>query len=105
MTASTITLLVVFLGVVLLCVKPLGLYMTHVMDGTPIWPLRIGAPIERLAYRAAGVDAAAEMNWKRYTLGLLIFNTLGVLAVYALQRLQLWLPLRSEERRVGKECW
>ena len=40
MTASTITLLVVYLGVVLLCVKPLGLYMAHVMEGAPIWPLR-----------------------------------------------------------------
>jgi potassium-transporting ATPase potassium-binding subunit len=96
MTASTMTLLVVYLGVVLLCVKPLGLYMAHVMDGAPIWPLRIGAPVERLAYRAAGVDAAVEMDWKRYTLGLLLFNTLGALVLYALQRLQLWLPLNPQ---------
>jgi K+-transporting ATPase ATPase A chain len=96
MTASTITLLVVFLGVVLLCVKPLGLYMAHVMDGTPIWPLRAGASVERLLYRAAGVDAAVEMDWKRYTLGLLLFNTLGALVLYGLQRLQLWLPFNPQ---------
>ena len=96
MTAPTITLLVVFFGVVLLCVKPLGLYMAHVMDGTPIWPLRAGAPIERLAYRAAGVDPAVEMDWKRYALGLLLFNTLGALLLYGLQRLQLWLPLNPQ---------
>ena len=96
MTASTITLLVVFLGVVLLCVKPLGLYMTHVMDGAPIWPLRLGGPIERLAYRAAGVDPAVEMDWKRYALGLLVFNTLGTLLLYGLQRLQVWLPLNPQ---------
>jgi potassium-transporting ATPase potassium-binding subunit len=96
MTAATIALVVVFLGVVVLCVKPLGLYMAHVMAGTPIWPLRIGAPIERLAYRAAGVNAAEEMSWKRYAIALVLFNTVGVLVVYALQRLQVWLPLNPQ---------
>jgi K+-transporting ATPase ATPase A chain len=96
MIASTVALLVVFLGVVLLCVKPLGLYMVHVMDGTPIWPLRFGAPAERLAYRAAGVDPAVEMDWKHYAIGLLLFNTVGALGLYGLQRLQLWLPLNPQ---------
>jgi K+-transporting ATPase ATPase A chain len=96
MTASTITLLLVYLGMVLLCVKPMGLYLAHVMDGAPIWPLRLGAPLERLAYRAAGVDPAAEMDWKRYALALLLFNTVGALMVYGLQRLQLWLPLNPQ---------
>jgi K+-transporting ATPase ATPase A chain len=96
MTASTITLLVFLLGSVLVCVKPLGLYMARVMDGAPIWALRVGAPIERLAYRAAGVDPTVEMDWKRYALGLLLFNTVGALMVYGLQRLQLWLPLNPQ---------
>ena len=97
MTAATITLVVVFLGVVLLCVKPLGLYMAQVMEGAPVWPLRVGAPLERLAYRAAGVDPSAEMGWKHYALGLLLFNTVGALVVYGLQRLQVWLPLNPQE--------
>ena len=96
MTPATVALLVVFLGVIVLCVKPVGLYIANVMDGKPIWALRAGAPLERLAYRAAGVDAAAEMDWKRYALALLLFNTLGALVVYALQRLQLWLPLNPQ---------
>ena len=96
MTASTIALVVVFLGVVILCAKPLGLYMSHVMAGTPIWPLRAGAPLERLMYRAAGVDPAVEMDWKRYALGLLLFNAVGALVLYGLQRLQLWLPLNPQ---------
>ena len=96
MTAATIALVVVFLGAVLICVKPLGLYMSHVMAGTSIWPLRVGAPVERLAYRVAGVNPAAEMDWKRYSIALLIFNVLGALAVYALQRLQAWLPLNPQ---------
>jgi K+-transporting ATPase ATPase A chain len=96
MTASTMGLLVVLLGLVLVCVRPLGLYMVRVMDGTPIWPLRLGAPIERLVYRAAGVEPAVEMDWKRYALGLLVFNTVGALMVYGLQRLQFWLPLNPQ---------
>jgi K+-transporting ATPase ATPase A chain len=96
MTASTATSLVVFLGLVLLCVKPLGLYMAGVMNGDSMWPLRAGAPIEGFAYRIGGVDPAAEMDWKRYSFALLVFNTIGVLVVYALQRLQLWLPLNPQ---------
>jgi K+-transporting ATPase ATPase A chain len=96
MTASTMGLLVVLLGLVLVCVRPLGLYMVRVMDGTPIWPLRLGAPIERLVYRAAGVEPAVEMDWKHYALGLLVFNTVGALMVYGLQRLQFWLPLNPQ---------
>ncbi len=96
MTPATIALVIVFLGVVLLCVKPMGLYMAQVMDGTPIWPLRVGGPLERLAYRTAGVDPTIEMDWKRYAVSLVLFNTVGALVVYALQRLQVWLPLNPQ---------
>ncbi len=97
MTAATLTFLIVYVGVVLMCVKPLGLYLSHVMAGNRIWPLRAGASLERLAYRTAGVDPAAEMNWKQYAIGLLLFNILGALVVYGLQRLQLWLPLNPQK--------
>ena len=96
MTAATLTLIVVLLGVLLLCIKPFGIYIANVMEGKPIWALRIGAPVERFFYRASGVDAAAEMGWKRYALALLLFNALGGLLVYLLQRLQVWLPLNPQ---------
>jgi K+-transporting ATPase ATPase A chain len=96
MTAATLILIVVLLGVLLLCVKPLGIYIANVMEGKPIWALRIGAPVERFFYRASGVDAATEMGWKRYAVALLLFNALGALVVYLLQRLQLWLPLNPQ---------
>jgi potassium-transporting ATPase potassium-binding subunit len=96
MTAATISLVLGYLAVLLLCVKPMGLYMSHVMAGTPIWPLRAGASLERLAYRAAGVDPAVEMDWQHYAIGLVLFNALGALVVYGLQRLQLWLPLNPQ---------
>ena len=63
-----------------------------VMDGRFALGRRIEAPL----YRLAGVDAEREQGWLRYALGLLIFNGLGVLAVYALQRLQGVLPLNPQ---------
>ena len=97
MTPGSLALIAVFLVVTLLCVKPVGLYITNVMEGRPIWPLRVGAGVERFIYRLCGVDPAAEMGWKKYAIALLVFNGLGALAVYALQRLQLWLPLNPQQ--------
>jgi potassium-transporting ATPase potassium-binding subunit len=96
MASSTLALVAVYLVVALLLVKPVGLYLANVMEGRPIWPLRIGAPLERLIYRLCGTDPAAEMGWKGYSIALIVFNGIGALAVYALQRLQLWLPLNPQ---------
>jgi potassium-transporting ATPase potassium-binding subunit len=97
MTAAGVALIVGFLILLLLLVKPAGLYMANVFDGRRNWPLRLGAPLERWIYRCCGVDAALEMGWKPYAVGLLLFNGLGTLAVYALQRLQAWLPLNPQK--------
>jgi len=96
MTFPTLTLIAVFLAVALLLVKPVGLYMANVMEGRPIWPLRIGAPLERLIYRLCGTDPGTEMSWKGYAIALIVFNAIGALFVYGLQRLQLWLPLNPQ---------
>jgi potassium-transporting ATPase potassium-binding subunit len=97
MTAASVALIALFLLVTLLLVKPLGLYMANVMEGRPIWALRVGGGLERLLYRLSGVDPAAEMGWKRYMIALLLFNAVGALALYAIQRLQLWLPLNPQQ--------
>ena len=96
MTPSTLALIAVFLIVALLLVKPVGLYMANVMEGQPIWPLRIVAPLERFIYRLCGTDPGTEMSWQRYAIALLVFNAIGALFVYGLQRLQLWLPLNPQ---------
>jgi K+-transporting ATPase ATPase A chain len=96
MTPVALALIAIYLVVLLLLVKPLGSYIANVMEGRPIWPLRMGARLEGFVYRVSGIDPSAQMGWKRYTLSLLVFNTLGALAVYALQRLQLWLPLNPQ---------
>ncbi len=97
MTSLSITLIAVFLLLLLVTVKPFGLYMANVMEGRPIWPVRAGARLEALIYRLCGIDPAEQMGWKKYALALLLFNALGALAVYALQRLQLWLPLNPQQ--------
>jgi K+-transporting ATPase ATPase A chain len=96
MTGQSLGLLALYLAVALLCVKPLGLYMANVLEGRPIWPVRAGRGLERLIYRLCGIDPEAEMGWRHYAIALLVFNTLGALLVYALQRVQYWLPFNPE---------
>ena len=96
MTALAATLVGLLLVVLLACVKPLGLYMADIFEGRPIWPLRALGECERGIYRLCGIDPAAQMSWKQYALCLLLFNALGALALYALQRWQAWLPLNPQ---------
>ena len=96
MTLASGVLIVFLILAVLLVTKPLGLYLADVMQGKPIWALRVGARVEAFAYRLAGTDPAVEMGWKRYAIALLVFNSLGAVFVYLLQRLQAWLPLNPQ---------
>jgi K+-transporting ATPase ATPase A chain len=96
MSASGWLQLAIYLVVLLLLVKPLGLYMAGVFDGTGAATRWFG-PIERALYRLCRVDPAASMGWKQYALSMLAFNALGALAVYALQRLQAYLPWNPQQ--------
>nr|WP_311529588.1 potassium-transporting ATPase subunit KdpA [uncultured Ralstonia sp.] len=87
--------LAIYLVVLLVLAKPLGAYMAGVFGDKPSRAHWLG-PVERLFYRAAGVNPQAEMGWKRYALAVIVVNVLGALAVYALQRLQPWLPLNPQ---------
>ena len=97
MTPVSIAFITVFFLLLLITVKPFGLYMANVMEARPIWPLRVAARFEHLIYRLCGIDPDAQMGWKSYAVALVIFNTLGVIFVYALQRLQAWLPLNPQQ--------
>ncbi|MDE3073752.1 MAG: potassium-transporting ATPase subunit KdpA [Pseudomonadota bacterium] len=93
MTANDYLQLGLYLAVLLLLVKPLGSYMALVFAEAPNRVTRVGACAERGIYRLCGIEPDEDMGWKRYALAMLLFNVLGLLAVYALQRLQPWLPL------------
>ena len=90
-------LLFAFLGIAVLCAKPLGSYIADVMEGRSNFALRAGGRFESLIYRLCGVDSREEMSWKQYAIALLLFNVLGAVSVYGLQRLQLFLPLNPQK--------
>jgi K+-transporting ATPase ATPase A chain len=96
MTSQAWLMLGLYLVVLTLLAVPLAGLMARVVTPDPIkgW---VGA-IERLFYRAAGVEETQDMSWARYAVALLLFNALGALVVYALQRLQLWLPLNPQNQ-------
>jgi len=91
-SSHTWILLGLFLAVLLLTVKPMGLYIAYVMEGR----FRLGGKIEGQLYGLCGIEPDEEMGWLNYAVAILFFSLFGVLAVYALQRLQLWLPLNPQ---------
>jgi len=92
MTLIGVVQIVLYMVVLLLCVKPLGLYMANVYEGKTILN-KTFAPIERVIYRLFGTREDVEMNWKTYALAFLFFNLIGLLVVFLLQRVQGSLPL------------
>ena len=96
MTTQSFVLFVVFLTVLLALAYPMGLYLAKVGDSTPIPSLGWMAKIETVLYRVAGITADSAMGWKTYAIALLLFNALGAITVYAVQRMQAWLPLNPQ---------
>src|SRR5713226_6881774 len=96
MTASSWFQLILYMVVLLALAKPLGTFMATVYEGKRTFLDPVLGPVERLTYRLAGVRAEQEMNWKMYALTVMIFNVLGLLVVYLLQRSQGFLPLNPQ---------
>jgi potassium-transporting ATPase potassium-binding subunit len=94
MTGQAWFTLLLFLAVLAALGVPLGIYMARIANAAPIGGA-IGK-LEQLVYRASAVDAAQDMPWTRYAVAVLLFNAVGVAAVYLAQRLQLWLPLNPQ---------
>jgi K+-transporting ATPase ATPase A chain len=100
MTQHAIFLLILFLAVLLALGYPLGAYIAGCMEGSgrgaAAWARRVLGPVESGLYRLCGVRPDEEMGWLAYALSILLFSIVGALAVYALQRLQVWLPLNPQ---------
>jgi K+-transporting ATPase ATPase A chain len=86
----------VFFFILLGVTKPLGLYMRRVFSGEKTFLDPVLGRVERLVYRLGGVDSKKEQDWKAYAASLLVFSVLGVLGVYAVERLQALLPLNPD---------
>ena len=96
MNTESMMLLGAFLVALLALAYPLGIVLAKVGDGDRVPGLGALAKIEKLIYRAAGVDAQRAMGWKAYAFALLAFNVVGALFVYGVQRVQAWLPLNPQ---------
>ena len=91
--------LAIFLIVLLLITKPLGIYLVQVLDGhgkTFLDP--VVKPVERLTYRLFGVDPEKEQGWLQYTIAMLVFTGVTLLFTYAILRLQGFLPLNQDPK-------
>lgn len=92
MTANGWLQFVVFVGVLLLLMRPLGLYMARVLQGEKTFLDPVLRPVERLLYRVCGIDAEREMTWQHYSIAMLIFSLVSLLLTYLIERLQAFLP-------------
>jgi K+-transporting ATPase ATPase A chain len=81
-----------FFLVLLALTKPLGVFMTRVFAGEKTFLDPVLRPIEKLIYKASAIDEKREMDWKEYTVAMLLFSVVSMLILYLIQRVQLWLP-------------
>src|SRR5215216_4775818 len=89
--------LALFIGVLALITKPIGIYLAKVLDPQgKTWLDPLVRPFEKLTYHLMGVDPAKEHGWKEYTFAMLVFSAAGVLFTYAILRLQHVLPLNPQ---------
>ncbi len=84
------------LALVVVTARPLGRFMAAVLDGRSTFLHRLGQPVERRLYAYAGIDAGREQSWLGYVGALLLFNAAGFVLLYAILRLQQFLPLNPQ---------
>jgi potassium-transporting ATPase potassium-binding subunit len=96
MTSNSLLQIALYFGVLVLLIKPLGLYMARVFNGERTVLDPVLRPVERLIYRLSGLDPGEEQHWTTYTAAMLIFNLAGLVLLYVLQRLQGVLPLNPQ---------
>ncbi|MCX6849158.1 MAG: potassium-transporting ATPase subunit KdpA [Verrucomicrobia bacterium] len=86
-----------FIGLLALITKPLGIYLTHVLDANgKTWLDPVVGPLERLTYSLMGLDRNKEQGWKQYTLAMLLFSLVGLVFTYLILRYQHQLPLNPQ---------
>jgi K+-transporting ATPase ATPase A chain len=88
--------IILFFGIVIALVKPLGWYMTRVFSGERTLLSPVLRPVEASLYWAGGIDEKREQDWLTYTVAMLLFNVAGFLALYFLLRVQGTLPLNPQ---------
>jgi K+-transporting ATPase ATPase A chain len=88
--------IILLFALVLVAVKPLGAFMARVFSGERTFLSPVLSPVETGFYRLSGIDPNKEQNWLTYTLAMLIFSAAGFAILYAILRLQAYLPLNPQ---------
>ena len=88
--------LIFYMVALLALAKPLGSFMAKVYQGEHTFLDPVLGPVERFVYRVSGIKSDEDMNWKTYAIAVMVFNVLGLIVVYLLQRLQGVLPLNPQ---------
>jgi potassium-transporting ATPase potassium-binding subunit len=96
MTANGWLQIAIFFLLILACAKPLGSFIATVIEGKRNFMSPVLGPLERLIYRLCGVNENEEQHWTRYAGALLAFSLFSAVLLYALQRLQKWLPFNPQ---------
>jgi potassium-transporting ATPase potassium-binding subunit len=91
-TLNSVLQVLIFLAIVLLITKPMGLYLTAIFSGRRTWLTPVFAPVERLFYRLCGVNPEEEQKWWGYVISMLVFSVAGMLLLYLFERTQQWHP-------------
>jgi len=98
MTISGWVQIALFGVIVILITRPFGGYMTRVFAGERTFFSPVLRPVERAIYWCCGVDEKEEQHWLTYAVAMLFFSVVGFLTLYALQRLQWYLPFNPQEQ-------
>jgi potassium-transporting ATPase potassium-binding subunit len=89
-TLNSVLQVLIFLVIVLLLTKPVGLYLYKVFNGERTWLSPVFVPVERFFYRLSGINPEEEQKWTGYIFSLLVFSLAGMLLLYLIQRTQQW---------------
>src|ERR1039457_3851704 len=97
MTANGWFQILLFLAIIFLITKPLGIFMTRVFNREKTFLDPVLRPIEKLLYRLTGVDENHEMRWTEYAFAMLLFSGVSMLLLYLIQRIQIHLPFNPQK--------
>ncbi len=97
MTANGWFQIFLFLTVIFAITKPLGIFIARVFNRQKTFLDAVLRPIEKLIYRLTGVDEQREMRWTEYGIAMLLFSGVSLLLLYAIERVQQWLPLNPQK--------
>ncbi|HTV04174.1 MAG TPA: potassium-transporting ATPase subunit KdpA [Acidobacteriaceae bacterium] len=86
----------IFIAIVVLIAKPMGVYMARVFERKQTWLDPVLAPVERLVYKCTGVHPDEEMHWTSYGISMLVFSGVTLFLTYIIERAQQWLPFNPQ---------